>query len=242
MRVRVHLALTVALVLLAALFLSTAGTVQAQQFSVVVASDQLNVRSAPDTSGSILTTLTGGDVVTVFDTVSGEEVFPGNSTWYQTKSGGFIYSGLTSQANAQGDSSASGGGRSGRWIDANLSTATVSAMEGNKVVYTALTTEGTPDNPTPVGNFTILRRVPNETMDSSTIGIPNNAPGGYYLTGVLYTQYFTDGGAALHYNYWSPASAFGSQAGSHGCLGLTLADSQFFWDFGSVGTPVIVHY
>ena len=131
---------------------------------------------------------------------------------------------------------------SGRWIDANLSTATVTAMEGDTPVYSALSTIGTPNHPTPVGDFTILRRVYSETMDSSTIGIPPDAPGGYYLTDVLYTQYFTEGGAALHYNYWSPDSAFGSQAGSHGCLGLRLDDARFFWDFATVGTPVIVHY
>ncbi|HEX2924544.1 MAG TPA: L,D-transpeptidase [Chloroflexota bacterium] len=131
---------------------------------------------------------------------------------------------------------------SGRWIDANLSTATVTAMEGDTPVYAALSTIGTVNHPTPTGNFTILRRVADETMDSSTIGIPNNAPGGYYLTGVLYTQYFTSYGHSLHYNYWSPASAFGSRAGSHGCLGLTLDDARFFWDFADVGTPVIIHY
>ncbi len=143
---------------------------------------------------------------------------------------------------AKAQVSDSGSGLSGRWIDANLSTATVSAMEGNTVVFSALTTEGVPAHPTPTGNFTIQRRVANETMDSSTIGIPNNAPGGYYLTGVLYTQYFTPFGHSLHYNYWSPDSAFGSQAGSHGCLGLKLDDAKFFWDFADVGTPIIIHY
>jgi lipoprotein-anchoring transpeptidase ErfK/SrfK len=139
-------------------------------------------------------------------------------------------------------SSDSSAGRSGRWIDANLSTATVTAMQGNTPVYSALSTIGTVSHPTPTGNFTIQRRVANETMDSSTIGIPNDSPGGYYLTGVLYTQYFTGWGHSLHYNYWSPASAFGSRAGSHGCLGLTLNDAKFFWDFATVGTPVIIHY
>jgi lipoprotein-anchoring transpeptidase ErfK/SrfK len=149
---------------------------------------------------------------------------------------------LPSGGVAMAQSSASGNVPSGRWIDANLSTATVRAMEGNRVVYTALTTEGVPAHPTPTGHFTILRRVANETMDSATIGIPRNAPGGYYLTGVLYTQYFNNYGASLHYNYWSPDSAFGSQAGSHGCLGLRLADAKFFWNFATVGTPIYIHY
>ena len=68
------------------------------------------------------------------------------------------------------------------------------------------------------GVFTILRRVANETMNSDTIGIPRFGPGGYYLTNVLFTQYFTGDGASLHYNYWSGNWGY---AGSHGCLGLT---------------------
>ena len=49
--------------------------------------------------------------------------------------------------------------------------------------------------PTPVGVFSIQRRVPNETMDSMTLGIPHNSPYGYLVKNVLYTQYFTPDGA-----------------------------------------------
>jgi lipoprotein-anchoring transpeptidase ErfK/SrfK len=234
------LTLFAALAMLAATLVPSGGVASAQGGTVTVTSDQLNVRSAPSTSASIMTVLNQGDVVPIFGTVAGEEVSAGNSTWYKTKSGWYIYSGSTSATAGQGASAS--GGLSGRWIDANLSSATVTAMEGNTPVYTAYSTIGTANNPTPTGSFAIVRRVANETMDSSTIGIPNNAPGGYYLTGVLYTQYFTNEGHALHYNYWSPASAFGSQAGSHGCLGLTLGASRYFWDFAGVGTPVIIHY
>jgi hypothetical protein len=37
-----------------------------------------------------------------------------------------------------------------------------------------LTVKGRLPRPTPTGEFTILRRVANETMDSLTIGIPRN--------------------------------------------------------------------
>jgi lipoprotein-anchoring transpeptidase ErfK/SrfK len=79
-------------------------------------------------------------------------------------------------------------------------------------------------------------------MDSSTIGIPRNSPGGYYLPGVLYTQYFDGIGDALHYNYWSPTSAFGGYPTSHGCVGMPLATARFFWNFATYGTPVRIHY
>ena len=79
-----------------------------------------------------------------------------------------------------------------------------------------------------------MRRVPNETMDSMTLGIPHDSPYGYLVKNVLWTQYFTADGASLHDNYWS--SNFGG-VGSHGCLGLSLADSKWLWDWASIGVP-----
>jgi len=127
----------------------------------------------------------------------------------------------------------------GRWIDANISEPVlVTAYEGDRPVYSALAVKGTVAFQTPTGVFRILRRVMNETMDSATLGIPRTSPNGYYLKDVLYTQYFTGDGAALHYNYWRSNWGY---AGSHGCMGMNFEDSKFFWDFGSVGTPVYVH-
>jgi lipoprotein-anchoring transpeptidase ErfK/SrfK len=131
-------------------------------------------------------------------------------------------------------------GDGGHWVRVDLSRFVAQAMVGNQVVYSAPITAGTADWPTPRGRFQILRRVYDETMDSSTIGIPRFSPGGYYLTGVLYTQYFTSAGHSLHYNYWSPPALFGRAAGSHGCVGLTLDAAAYFWRFATVGTPVVV--
>jgi hypothetical protein len=128
----------------------------------------------------------------------------------------------------------------GHWLDVNLSVpATVAAFEGVTEVNSFLTIKGAGPRPTPTGNFTIMRRVANETMNSDTIGIPRFGPGGYYLTNVLFTQYFTNDGASLHYNYWSGMWGY---AGSHGCLGLTYKDSAWLWEWAHVGTPLIIHY
>ncbi len=128
--------------------------------------------------------------------------------------------------------------RSGRWIDADLALPTlVTAYDGNKVVRTMLAIRGITGTPTRPGTFRIERRVEDETMDSETIGIPRDSPKGYLLKHVLYTQYFTDDGAALHYNWWLGKFGF---PGSHGCLGLNLEDSKWLWDWATVGTPVVV--
>jgi lipoprotein-anchoring transpeptidase ErfK/SrfK len=129
---------------------------------------------------------------------------------------------------------------SGKWIDANLNDPTVvTAYEGDRPVASTLAIRGVAAWQTPVGTYRIWRRVANETMSSDGLGIPRNAPGGYYVENVLFTQYFSPDGAALHYNYWSSMWGY---PGSHGCLGMNYDDAAWFWNWAEVGTPVVVHY
>jgi lipoprotein-anchoring transpeptidase ErfK/SrfK len=118
-----------------------------------------------------------------------------------------------------------------RWVDVNLTEQTASALVGLKLVYRTFVATGVPGLDTPKGNWKILWRVANETMRGAD----------YYLTGVLFTQYFTTWGVALHYNYWTPDEQFGNRAGSHGCVGMRYDDALFFWEFGEVGMLVNVH-
>ncbi|MBI2938833.1 MAG: L,D-transpeptidase family protein, partial [Chloroflexi bacterium] len=167
-----------------------------------VAVDVVNVRAGPSTSTTIVGRLAPGESFTVVDAVGGEEVLPGNVMWFQTAGGGFVYSGFVSPTGSGATVATSG--LTGRWIEVDRRAQVARAIQNGQVVHTAPVTVGVPAFPTPVGRFTILRRVFNETMDSSTIGIPVNSPGGYFLTNVLFTQYITNDGVALHTNYWSP--------------------------------------
>lgn len=124
-----------------------------------------------------------------------------------------------------------------RWVDVDLEHQTATAMIGDQPLYTALVTTGKDGWETPRGTFQILYRVADETMTSASIGAEDY----YVLDHVLYTQYFTDRGHALHYNYWQPNSYFGRVRSSHGCVGMRLADAKFFWDFAGVGTRVTIH-
>jgi lipoprotein-anchoring transpeptidase ErfK/SrfK len=154
--------------------------------------------------------------------------------WYRTADGDYLPEGSVRVPRTPARTFA------GRWIDADLrEPAMLTAYDGDTPVLTALSIHGTGGRPTPVGLFRIIRRVANETMNSDTIGIPRFGPGGYYLTNVLFTQYFTGDGASLHYNYWSSNWGY---AASHGCLGLTYADSAYLWGWASLGTPISVHY
>lgn len=123
-----------------------------------------------------------------------------------------------------------------RWILVDLTNQTATAMIGDQAIYTALVSTGKDGWNTPTGTFHVLRRVADETMTSASIGADDY----YVLDHVLYTQYFTDVGHALHDNYWRPDYYFGRIRSSHGCVGMRLADSKFFWDFATVGTRVTI--
>jgi lipoprotein-anchoring transpeptidase ErfK/SrfK len=123
-----------------------------------------------------------------------------------------------------------------RWVLVDLASQTASAMVGESVYYTALVTTGKDGWNTPPGEFRILYRVENETMTSAAIGAEEY----YVLEDVLYTQYFTNRGHALHLNYWREPYYFGNIRSSHGCVGMRLEDAEFFWNFATHGTRVVI--
>jgi lipoprotein-anchoring transpeptidase ErfK/SrfK len=113
----------------------------------------------------------------------------------------------------------------------------MTAYEGRDVRRVAVTTTVMAGWETPPGLFSILVRVPNETMTSGAIGAENH----YKLEDVLFTQYFTNAGHAIHFAWWRTPETIG-RPGSHGCLNLLLDDSQFYWDWAEIGTQIFVHY
>jgi lipoprotein-anchoring transpeptidase ErfK/SrfK len=123
-----------------------------------------------------------------------------------------------------------------RWILVDIENQTATAMIGERALYSALVTTGKSGWETPRGTFRIGYRVADETMTSVSIG----AEEFYVLEHVLYTQYFTNEGHALHLNYWRPDYYFGNIPSSHGCVGMRLADAEFFWNFATNGTRVTI--
>ncbi len=131
-------------------------------------------------------------------------------------------------------------GENEAWVDINLSHQAAVGMIGDGWTRVALMTSGKRGWDTPEGQFRIVRRVANETMTSASLGItdPNDQ---YVLRDVLYTQYFTLQGHALHLNYWRPDAVFGNARTSHGCIGLRLSDAEYFWRHLRNGSRVVIH-
>ena len=172
-----------------------------------------NVRSRPVVAGdSLLSRLDHNTPVQVLEQVTGGD----GEAWYRIDKGQFVHHSLVRLPRPFPP-------HPGKVIDADLQEPVmVTAYEDGKPVYSALALKGKVAWGTPTGFFRIQRRVANETMDSATLGIPRDGPGGYLLRDVLFTQYFTGDGASLHYNYWSVNFWY---AVSHGCLWMNFADS-----------------
>ena len=118
--------------------------------------------------------------------------------------------------------------QTGRQIVVDLSDSRIYAYEDGQLINSVIVSTGLPATPTVVGDFTIYHRLPSQTMSGP----------GYYLPGVQHVQYFYQG-YAIHGTYWH--NNFG-QPMSHGCVNLTNADAEWFYNFADYGTPVHVRY
>jgi lipoprotein-anchoring transpeptidase ErfK/SrfK len=97
---------------------------------------------------------------------------------------------------------------------------------------------GRPEYPTPVGTYTVLSKDQDVVMDSSTVGIPVDAPDGY-LVHVAYAVRFTSRGLFVHSAPWAE-NALGYENVSHGCVGLSTEDAEWYFNTANVGDPIIV--
>jgi len=75
-------------------------------------------------------------------------------------------------------------------------------------------------------------------MDSSSVGIPVDAPDGYLLD-VDYAVRFTHRGLFVHSAPWAVPS-MGLDNTSHGCISLIPAAAEWYFNTVRVGDPVIV--
>ena len=114
----------------------------------------------------------------------------------------------------------------GRWIEVDISDQRVSAYEGDQLVNSFTVSTGTYAHPTVLGQYRVYVKLTATDMSGP----------GYYLPDVPYTMYFYRG-YALHGTYWH--SNFGTPM-SHGCVNLRTPDSQWLFNFASVGTLVNV--
>jgi len=121
-------------------------------------------------------------------------------------------------------------------IDAGTHMMTVTRSD--QTIYTWPISAGRPRNPTLQGNLVVWYKQYDVLMDSQSIGIPRNSPDGYYEHVYWDTAISTDG-FFVHSAPWSEW-AQGHQNVSHGCVNLSPARAQQFFNFSQKGDLVMV--
>ena len=119
-----------------------------------------------------------------------------------------------------------------KWIDVDLTNQTLTAYEGDALVYQTLISSGLSPNLTVTGQFRVWLRFEAQTMDGARLGYD------YYLENVPYVMYFFED-YALHGTFWH--NNFGNPM-SHGCVNMETGDAGWLFDWSEMGTVVNVHY
>ncbi len=98
---------------------------------------------------------------------------------------------------------------------------------GGKTLRVLPVSTGRERYPTTNGVHFVLEKNQVKVMDSSTVGIPRNSPGGYYQR-VNWSVRISNSGEFVHAAPWSTGSQ-GSANVSHGCVNLSTANAAWFF-------------
>ncbi len=121
---------------------------------------------------------------------------------------------------------------------ANLATEQMQVTLNGKTVAVYPISGGRPQYPTMDGIHVVLDRESLVHMDSATVGIPVNSPNGY--NEIVYDDvHISDSGEYVHAAPWS-VSDQGFTNVSHGCINISPANAQQFFQFSRVGDIVEV--
>jgi hypothetical protein len=103
------------------------------------------------------------------------------------------------------------------------------AYQGEQVLWQGYVSTGTARFATPPGSYTVLSKIPSQTMEGVLGGEYYNVPD---VPDVLY---FTDRGHALHGTYWH--NNFGTPM-SHGCVNLPMDVADWMYQWSTLGMRV----
>ncbi len=115
-----------------------------------------------------------------------------------------------------------------KWIEVDLSTETLTAREGNRIVMQFPISSGK-WGPTPVGTFNIWYKTRNQSMIGGS-----QALGTYYNLPNVPNNMFFYQGYAIHGAYWH--NNFGHPM-SHGCVNEPLANAAAIFDWAGPIVP-----
>jgi len=112
------------------------------------------------------------------------------------------------------------------WVHVDLRQQTMTAYEGDVVVFATLISSGKSVNRTHVGLYKVQHKMPYSDMH----GEPDDP---YIVDRVPYVLYF-DKNEAFHGTYWH--DHFGTPE-SHGCINLSVGDAKWLFDWSTPALP-----
>jgi len=119
-------------------------------------------------------------------------------------------------------------GSEDKWIDVNLSTQMIYALEGNGAINSYMVSTGKDETPTVTGLFSIYVKLKSAPMRGDD----------YYYSEIPYILYFY-GGYGFHGVTWPLKLGVPT---SNGCVNMITPDAEWLYDWADVGTFVYVHY
>nr|WP_167213965.1 Ig-like domain-containing protein [Kribbella shirazensis] len=120
-------------------------------------------------------------------------------------------------------------------VKKHLMTVTINGKVAKSIPITA----GKDGFTTRSGVKVIMEKYPVKRMDAATVGLKPGDPEYYNIPDVKWAQRVTSSGEFIHGAPWSSGSQ-GSENVSHGCVGMSLKDAQWYYNQTLRGDPVIV--
>ncbi|MFJ8738221.1 Ig-like domain-containing protein [Embleya sp. NPDC127516] len=122
-----------------------------------------------------------------------------------------------------------------RVVEVDIPKKRLTVIEDGTAVKTIKMSAGSNEFPTRGGTHVILNKNATETLDSTTVGLGDS----YNLPDVPWVVHFTSSGTFFHSAAWNTAN-IGVANTSHGCVGMTVPDAEWFYNRVQVGDPVVV--
>jgi len=115
-----------------------------------------------------------------------------------------------------------------KWIDVNVSSQTVYAMEGSEVINSFLVSTGKIDTLTVMGKFRVYLKFETASMRGED----------YYYPEIPFVMYFYQG-YGFHGVTWPLKLGVPT---SHGCINMLTPDAEWLYNWAEIGTFINVHY
>ena len=189
-----------------------------------VAAQGLNVRARPGVAPDNLplSTLTRYDAVTVLASQPA-----GDAVWHQIDQDRYVHGGHMRVVYPV--PRPEGVAEDARWIAVDLAQQTLSAYEGDRMVFATLVSTGRPPWYTPKGLNRIWIKLQAGDMQGGIV-----ERGDYYaLQDVPWIMYFNRD-VGLHAAYWHDRFGYPS---SHGCVNLSPLDAKWLFDWATPQLP-----